>query len=300
MQERNLSVDEFSAILKARELIREAGITSVPVNIEKYLTLAKVQATVRVDYDLPEDEAGSSTIISGRRVIFVNGGHSPERQRFTILHEVGHIVLGVVSSHSIKTKTRDLVSYRKKPKEEIICDVFAAEMLLPEPFFRKDVANATVAFDSIEKLAVNYEASLTSTGSRFAVLNEEPCAFILAEDKKVRYVSYSRAMRDRKSWISVGLPIPQGTLTAGKLKGARDEGPAEIEAYRWLETEKSDGRYLFEDVRLLEQWNQSLTLIWFEGADYQQNQCWTEEEAEEAALRELDGVMPWPSKRRRR
>lgn len=179
--------------------------------------------------------------------------------------------------------------------------MFAAELLLPEPIFRKDVAGVEISFNSIENFASAYGASLTSTGSRFAVLNQEPCAFILSEAGKVRYVSYSLAMREQKCWITVGLPVPEGTLTSNWLKGNKADGPVEVEAYRWLENEKRRGRFILEDVRLLEQWNQSLTLIWFENADYQEADGLTEEDAdEESGLRELDGNLPWPSKRRRR
>ena len=294
-------MDEFSAVLRARQVIKEAGLDAAPVDVQKYLALPKVDAILRIEYDLPDDQAGSTTIIKGRHCIFVNGRHSRERQRFTVLHEVGHIILDLPSSHPAQLNTRDLYSYRTRPKEEVFCDVFAAELLLPEPMFRKDVTDATLGFDDIESLALKYEVSLTSTGSRFAVLSEEPCAFVLGEAGKVRYVSYSRAMRDRKDWISIALAVPDGTLTAAKLKGSTERGPMEIEAYRWLENEKGKGRYLLEDVRLLEQWNQSLTLIWFEDAEYQENQTGGEEENdEEAALRELDGTLPWPSKRRRR
>ena len=72
----------------------------------------------------------------------------------------------------------------------------------------------------------------------------------------------------------------------------------EVEAHRWLESEKERGRYLLEDVRLVEQWNQALTLIWFEDGRKQGGDNF--EEDEEAALRELDGTLPWPSKRKRR
>lgn len=293
-------MDEFSAILKARQLVKEAGVNAAPVDIQRYVALSRVNAVLRVDYDLPDDQAGSTTLIKGRHCIFVNGRHSRERQRFTVLHEIAHIVLDLPSSHQAQLNIRDLFSYQKRPREEVICDVFAAELLLPEPLFRKDVTMAPLGFDSIETLALNYEASLTSTGSRFAVLNEEPCAFILGETGRVRYVSYSRAIREQKGWISIGLSIPEGTLTAAKLKGGGEEGPTEIEAYLWLENEKGRGRYLYEDVRLLEQWNQSLTLVWFEDADSQENQSRTEEEDDEPGLRELDGILPWTSKRRRR
>ncbi len=294
-------MDEFSVILRARELIREADINFVPVEIEKYLKLPRINAVVRPDDDLPNDQAGSSTTISGRHVIFVNARHSPKRQRFTVLHELGHIFLQIPSLHSDQTRTRDLFSYRGRPINEVLCDVFAAELLLPEPVFRKDVNRAEMGFSSIENLAAQYEASLTSTGSRFAVLNEEPCAFILSEAGKVRYVSYSVSMRQQRAWISPRLSIPADTLTTRWLQGARDEGPIEIAAYNWLENEKRKDRWLFEDVRLLEQWNQALTLLWLEESDYCGTEGCTEEgEEEETGLRELDGLLPWPSKRKRR
>ena len=292
-------MDEFSAILKARELVAKAKIDSVPVAIEKYLDLPTVNGVLRVDHDLPDEQAGSTTMISGRNCIFVNGRHSPQRQHFTALHEIGHIVLKLLSSHSEGLKTKDLFSYQSKPLEEITCDVFAAELLLPEPLFRKDVNQERIGFAAIEKLASKskYDASLTSTGSRFAVLNDEPCAFVLAESGVVRYVSYSLAMKNLKCWIPTRLCVPGDTLTARILNGSMETGPVEIEAYRWFENEKNQGRYLLEEVRLLREWKQSLTLLWFEDSGQEED---FEDNYEEPRLQELDGSLPWPSKRRRR
>jgi len=292
-------VDEFSAILKARELVTKAQIDSAPVDIERYLRLPTVNGVLRADHDLPDDQAGSTTVISGRNCIFVNGRHSPQRQRFTVLHEIGHIVLKLPSSHSGGLKTKELFSYQSKPPAEIVCDVFAAELLLPEPLFRRDVNEEEIGFGAIEKLASisKYDASLTSTGSRFAVLNDEPCAFVLAESVVVRYVSYSLAMRNLKCWIPTKLCIPEGTLTARALTGSKEQGPIEIEAYRWFENEKKEGRNLLEDVRILEQWNQSLTLLWFEDTGDEET---FEGSDEKPRLAELDGNLPWPSKRKRR
>jgi len=292
-------MDEFSAILKARNLIAEAGVESVPVEIEMYLRLPIVNAILKVDYDLPNDQAGSSTVISGRNCIFVNGRHSTQRQRFTVLHEIGHIVLELPSIHPNGLTIKDLFSYQAKPWEEIACDVFAAELLLPEPQFRKDVYDEEIGFRSIEKLASKskYDASLTCTGSRFAVLNDTACAFVLAESGVVRYVSYSLAMRNRKCWIPTRVHIPEGTLTANKLRRGTEQGPMEIEAYKWFENEKNPGHYIVEDVRLLEQWDQSLTLLWFDDTGEAEN---FEENEEDVGLQMLDGNLPWPSKHKRR
>lgn len=293
-------MDEFSAVLKARELVRKAEIDSAPVDVEKYLKLPTVNGALRIDSGLPDNQAGSTTVISGKNCIFVNGRHSPQRQRFTALHEIGHIVLSLPSSHSGGLTTKELFSYQSKPLEEIVCDVFAAELLLPEPLFRRDVTSEAIGFSTIERLAVRYDASLTSTGSRFATLNQVPCAFVLAEAGTVRYVSYSLAMRELKCWITTRLPVPDGTLTARVLKGSKEEGPEEVEAYSWLENEKEQGRYLFEDTRLLDQWNQSLTLLWFDDTGGRKETSDFHEDYEEPALRELNGDLPWPSKRKRR
>lgn len=292
-------MDEFSAILKARELVAKAKINSVPVAIEKYLELSTVNGVLRVDHDLPDEQAGSTTKISGRNCIFVNGRNTPQRQRFTVLHEIGHIVLSLPSSHSGGLTTKNLFSYQSKPLEEIICDVFAAELLLPEPLFRRDVNQEEIGFGAIEKLASisKYDASLTSTGSRFAVLNGGPCAFVLAESGVVRYVSYSLAMKNLKYWIPTRLCVPEDTLTARVLDGSKETGPVEIEASSWFEIEKNQGSYLFEDVRILREWNQSLTLLWSEDTGEEENFA---EDYDEPRLQEMDGNLPWPSKRRRK
>ncbi len=120
-----------------------------------------------------------------------------------------------------------------------------------------------------------------------------------AKSGRVRYVSYLLSMRQRKGWISRGLPIPESTLTSKRLKGANEDGPVEIEAYKWLENERNKSSWLLGDVRLLKQWNQTLTLLWFEeGADKEQMERL--EEDEDPGLRELDGTLPWPGKRRRK
>jgi hypothetical protein len=59
-------VDEFSAILKAREVVAKAEIDFAPVDIERYLRLPMVNGVLRVDHDLPDDHAGSTTVISSR------------------------------------------------------------------------------------------------------------------------------------------------------------------------------------------------------------------------------------------
>jgi len=287
-------MDEFDAVLHARRFIERAAVDSIPVDITRYLDVIRAKYTIEDDFD--DEEAGQTTMIAGRHCIFVNGRHSPERQRFTVMHEIGHIVLGLPSVHGQKIGTQALYSYAVRPREEVLCDVFAAECLLPSDFFKKDLDQFPVGFDSVARLAARYQASLTSTGSRFAFLHDEPCAFVLIESGRVRYVSSSKFMREWGCWISIGMGVPSGSVAQQLLDGQVMDGPVEIEASLWLERQRKGGPVLLEEAHLLDRWDQVLSLLWFEPGDESED---TEEDGEQT-LEELDGILPWPSKKRRR
>jgi hypothetical protein len=290
-------MDEFIAVVRARELVRQAGITEIPVGVDQYLKVAK--ATCRVRDDFPYDVSGNTTLIAGRHCIFVNGRHSPERQRFTILHEIAHIILELPSIHESLITNATLMSYAKRPPEEVCCDAFAAECLLPHGFFKKDVDRQDIEFASVEKLASDYQASLTCTGSRFSLVNDAPCAFVLAESGIVRYVSYSKPMRERKCWITPGVPLPVGSAAQKVRAGHMIDGPLEVESDRWVENPRRGDTFLLEEVRLLPEWDQILSLLWFEEGQRDGHDI-ADEVDEEGGLEELDGILPWPSKNRRR
>lgn len=62
------------------------------------------------------------------------------------------------------------------------------------------------------------------------------------------------------------------------------------------------GGTLLEDARHLEQWNQTIALLWFEDEELPSPLAVQprEREEEEHGLAELDGVLPWPGKKRRK
>ncbi len=294
-------MDEFAVILKARQFIRDAGISSIPVNIEKYAAAAK--AKIKVSSDLDDDESGQTFPLAGKHIITINGNHREERQRFTVLHEIAHIVLELPSQHhGTNITTSDLVSYRRRPKEEILCDVFAAECLLPFDQFRKDVEDVDVSLDELKELANHYLASITSTGSRFAVNCNIPCAFVLMEQGKVRYVSISKYLRERKGWIELGVPAPKGSVAERISRCAftlqdYDEIPVDV----WFTNGVKGFDILAEEAMPLREWDQCLSLIWFDDdlgpTEQSRNQY---QDDDNPLLEELDGVLPWPSKRRKK
>jgi Zn-dependent peptidase ImmA (M78 family) len=286
-------MDEFTAVLRAREFVRIANPSAPPVSVSAYVEQAG--AKLKLDDTMSADEGGCSFEINGKRCISVNAHDRQERQNCSACHEIAHIILGLPSEHGKSPSW----SYAKRSQNEIICDVFAAELLLPYTLFKPYVNKSEIGFAAVERLAKLFEASLTATGSRFAVLSSIPCAFILAEQGAVRYASRSTTLRDAKAWISPGSRLPDQSVAA-KIRGGRScDGPEEIAADLWF-TDWARGGELLEDTRYFGPWDQTLSLVWFVDEEVPTAPRSAREEEEEVGLRELDGTLPWPGKRRRR
>jgi hypothetical protein len=258
-----------------------------------------VGALVRLDASLGPDEAGMFIESTGKRFICVNANDRIERQRFTICHEVAHIFLGLPSTHV----GLPAWSY-KRPPEEVFCDLFAAELLLPSSLFQPIAESSTVSISTVEDLAARFLASFTATGSRFAQMASGPCAFVLSENGRIRHAARSKILRDGRAWIAPKTSIPKGSVSDRTRAGTMC-GPEEIDAEVWFHNWERGGTVM-EEARHLEQWDQTLTLLWFEDEELPPLKPTAgeprplREDEEELGLQELDGQLRWPSKKRRR
>ena len=75
---------------QALELLRSAGALSLPVDIEHVARTLDV----KVNYQKLEDDVSGVLIVSGnQRHVLINDTHHPNRRRFTLSHELGHLML---------------------------------------------------------------------------------------------------------------------------------------------------------------------------------------------------------------
>ena len=104
-------------------LIQE-NITELPINI---VALCK-QLGIEVKYYIPSDDSdGECTIAEGVPYILVNKNCSTQRKRFTVTHELGHVLLGHVGKYQ-------LVNREPSPTDNAIeqeANVFASRLLAP-------------------------------------------------------------------------------------------------------------------------------------------------------------------------
>ncbi|TWI06377.1 ImmA/IrrE family metallo-endopeptidase [Aerolutibacter ruishenii] len=220
-------MNEFEAELKARAFVKRISPQSAPVPLEPYL--ADVGAKFLVDDAMAPDEAGYSMPIGAGFLVAVNGRDRLERQRFTACHEIGHIVLGLPSEHG--------PAQLQRHPNEICCDVFAAELLLPVHLFRPAIAERPATFQALEELREVFQASLHCLGSRYAALSREICAFVVARAGVIQHCFRSPPMR------SSGLAVRRGMRFPAKSKAAKLRGDVEVQelvehqADAWLEGE---------------------------------------------------------------
>jgi Zn-dependent peptidase ImmA (M78 family) len=113
-----------------------------------------------------EEFSGILVREGGRAVIGVNSSHHPNRQRFTIAHEIGHFLLHggdrIFIDRSYNVSFRSSVSSLGTDLEEIEANTFASYLLIPEGFLCKDPDAVDIDIEddvAIKRLARKYRVS---------------------------------------------------------------------------------------------------------------------------------------------
>jgi len=282
-------MDEFTAELRARAFVKKVAPTAVPVSLEPYLS--EVQAKLRIDLELPPKEAGYTMSPGGRHRIVVNGNDPMARQRFTACHEIAHLALDLPTEHDGATS-----GFARRSANELACDVFAAELLLPLGLFRPLTINRDPSLEVIESLATTFQASLSATASRFVALSNWACALVVAEHGKISYVVRSPSLRGLNAWVTIGSHLPPNSRAHQVRQQARTNGSSELDADVWFEN--LAGSELSEDVRHFAARDRTLALLWLSEDEMLDARRTVENERVEPdlGLRELDGILPWPKK----
>lgn len=157
----------------AIRLLKAQGIVHSPVPVDR---VAK-DFGIAVRYAPLEDNlSGMAFVRDGQGAIVVNALHHPNRQRFTIAHELGHHVLhadilagGDVHVDKVILHRGDL-SASGTNYEEISANAFASELLLPGFLLDQEGASLNDMLDETRLLetARRFKVSLTALQFRLA------------------------------------------------------------------------------------------------------------------------------------
>lgn len=128
---------------EASDLLHRAGVRKTPVPLHRIATFLNAE----IHQQTFEDMVSGVLLIRGaERHIMVNKAHHPNRQRFTIAHELGHLVLHHNSGDKLFIDTH-LRAYQRRgsansgvyeqpgstttPAEEREANQFASALLMP-------------------------------------------------------------------------------------------------------------------------------------------------------------------------
>lgn len=282
-------IDEVAIRLQARRFMAGLDLSRIDQDLSVYTQ--KVNAKLTLE-ELGEGESGYTlTRRDGKSSIVVNELERRERQRFSVCHEVAHLALELSSNH----EETPAWSYAKRDDNEIACDIFASELLMPFEAFKRDVDQEEPSFDLVERLRAKYVVSFAACASRLAAVTDYPCAFVFMNASVVRYASRSKALRDLNAWVELRAPIPPGSVASRLVRegewSGEDDGISQDVWFRdWPK-----GYDLIEMAKHYPNFDETFSLLWFEqdsGPDEPvKNWSGTPAQEDGGGLRELDGVL---------
>lgn len=161
-----------TARLRAREILAALEIYRPPVPIEKIARILGIQ----LQYGpLDERLSGMAYIKDDVAVIGVNSLHHPNRQRFTIAHELAHHVLhpdqlrATVHVDTVILR-RDSLATAGVDDTEIEANAFAAEILMPEHMIEASVPGGIDLIDDVKVADLSRKFRVSQSAMQFRLM----------------------------------------------------------------------------------------------------------------------------------
>ena len=116
---------------------------------------------------LPDGIDGAAWQADGFRLIMIARTKVPTRQRFTLAHELGHILAG--DAQDLLTETH-LAPGHQKDLTEVRANVFAANLLMPRSEISSVVTEDGLTDEQLTSLVVRFQVSPSALAARFVQL----------------------------------------------------------------------------------------------------------------------------------
>lgn len=233
-------------IAKAKELVEESGLKRPPIEPLKLARLRGIQRVV-LSRTIP---VSGQLLQEGRELIVrLNASEPRERQNFTLCHELAHTFVLDTSLAKFRQNPVALTCSRAS-LEERLCDRAAAEMLMPEKFFRPMAASLEPSVSSLICLARTFASSIRATIVRLGQLGVWPVVLVgwrfaarPGSSPKLR-VSWSVRPQGSRCLVPLHAPADPGSGMYATFVASRPTCETES-----LNLGSLRGKYLVENVR---------------------------------------------------
>lgn len=158
---------------EVNQLLQTIETSQPPVPVED---IAKARGIQIMHTDFNQEISGLLIRRDEGSIIAVASEQAPARQRFTVAHELGHLMLHqgdeLHVDKDFRVNLRSKKSSTAEDIEEIEANTFAAELLMPAIFLRRDLENMIFDIENAEQiseLAKRYQVS--TQAMTFRLLN---------------------------------------------------------------------------------------------------------------------------------
>lgn len=171
---------------------------------------------------------GVSRTQGGRKIIIISTQiTNPQRKRFTIAHEIGHVLLG----HEPRTCTESMLYiFNDRNTKEREANTFAAELLLPKIGVERYLAIGDPTLTIAERMADRYSTSVLSAAIRMVKKSKLSVALIKHNGVKTDWIIQSDSCIFK---VNAGV-IDERSIAYG-LSDNRPSGLGEVDPAAWTE-----------------------------------------------------------------
>lgn len=154
----------------AKAILAEFGVETAPVPVERIIR----RRNIRVQFSpLDQELSGMALVKDSISIIGVNALHHPNRQRFTMAHELGHHIMHQtqisgtvhVDKGFAMILMRDDLAAQGTDRMEIEANTFASELLMPTNILEQLLDVGSIDLDdtsALEAIAKRFKVSLTA------------------------------------------------------------------------------------------------------------------------------------------
>ncbi len=175
--------------------------------------LAGIHDVIVEDTDEAFDGEGRIFPRRGQVVIQVKKGATPERRRFTICHELAHTCFR--DAYEFTRHHGSASDEGEHKRFENLCDVGAAELLMPHEDFMADLRLHESTMAKAILLSGRYNASIDAILRRLVPLTSHDCAAVFLTDESFKdHASVAGGLRIKSFVRSPSFAgfLPPGTL----------------------------------------------------------------------------------------
>jgi Zn-dependent peptidase ImmA (M78 family) len=213
---------------------------------------------------LLENCDGRMVMKNGHAIVSIDSGiEFPQKKRFVLAHELGHMLLHANKEASFTDDYETLEAY-KKGKQEAEAYAFASELLMPQRKFQEHCFKKKFSPDLIRSLSDRFNTSITSVAYRFVEFGNHPIALFYSKDSKVQYWKKSN---DFKVWVPEinKLNVPSDSVanefyTSGKIY-SKDKSKQQIWKSTWFTADEDDTK-MYEYCIITPRYNTVLSIVW--------------------------------------